>query len=252
MKLTNNESSELTPTTGISVQRNVIMGLGAWPLLMIVMPLLAIPFITLNAINIVTAVVIAAVAEILVLILALTVTNKTKQWKNALYLRNFKWKNVALGFLAGVTLFIVLQTAAIVIALFGEKVGSSDTSTALGQVTGLSKYVVLLLITPFIVPFIEELFFRGVIFGFIKDSGIQNSKRALILGTLASSVTFGLAHFQGFDSFTGIFVVLFIATIGAINCWLVYKTDSIYTAYACHMGYNLATSIVTFISISAQ
>lgn len=246
------EPTEVTPTPEASVARNVIMGLTAWPLMMIVMSSLALPILALNAMNIVTAVAVAIVAELLAIFLALLVTDKTKKWKNALYLRNFRWKNVVLGFVTGVSLFILLQAVAIAISLSGEKLESSDTSTALGAVEGFAKYAVLLFIVPFIVPLVEELFFRGVIFGFIKNSGMQNSKHALILGTLASTLMFGAAHFQGFDSLTGVFVVFLTGGIGAVNCWLIYKTDSIYTAYACHMGYNLATSIVTIIAMSAH
>lgn len=236
------------PTT--SVARNVIMAVGAFPLMMVLSTALIIPVIAFATVNIVTAISVTIVAEILVIFLAISITNNAKRWKDALYLRNFRIKNVVMGFFTGVSLFAILQAVAIATALSGDKLESSDTSAALGQIEGLGKYVVLLLIVPFIVPIVEELLFRGVIFGFIKNSGMENQKLALILGILVSTVMFGAAHFQGFENITGIIVVFLTAGIGAVNCWLVYKTDSIYTAFACHIGYNLANSAMSLLATS--
>jgi membrane protease YdiL (CAAX protease family) len=211
---------------------------------------LFIPLSQIGFTGITAAVLITVLAEILVILLALALVGKNRQWKDTLYLKNFRLKNVAAGFLAGLTLFIILQIVSIGISLMGGKLKSSNTSSSLGEIDGFTKYVVLLLIVPLVVPLVEELLFRGVIFGFIKNSGMKSQKLSLTIGILASSVMFGAAHFQGLNTPTDLFVILLTAAIGAINCWLVYKTDSLYTAYACHAGYNLATSGVMLLAMA--
>lgn len=243
------ETANPLPVKEASVRRNVIMAIGGFPLMMVMGAVFIIPFIIFDAADIKAGVFATLAAEIIVILIALAVVGNLKNWKNALYLRNFNLKNSLMGFGVGVSLFIILQGVSLLIAKTGGKLEDSDTSAALAGLDGFTKFAILLLIVPIVVPFVEELFFRGFIFGFIKNSRMKNPKTALIIGMLLSSITFGLAHFQGFEDFTDVFVILLTATIGAVNCWLIYKTDSLYTAFACHMGYNLTTSAVVLISM---
>lgn len=230
--------------------RNIMVTIIGFPLMGFLGAVIYLPLSQLGVTGITPAVLVTIVAEILVIILSLTLIGKNRKWRDALYLKNFRFKNVVMGFFIGLGLFITLQVVSALIEAAGGKIESSKTSASLETIDGFTKYIILLLVVPFIVPLVEELFFRGFIFGFIKNSGIPNKKIALTAGVLLSSFTFGAAHFQGFDSPTGVFVVLLTATIGAINCLLVYKTDSIYTAYACHAGYNLATSGIMLLAMS--
>lgn len=230
--------------------RNIMVAVFGLPLMIIVGFAVTTPFVLFGVNGITAGVLLNILAEILVIILALALVGKNRNWKDTLYLKNFRFKNIFMGFFIGIGLFVLLQVVSATIEMSGGKVESSNTSSALSNIDGFTKYVVLLIIVPLVVPLIEELFFRGFIFGFIKNSGLKSQKRALTIGVIVSSVSFGLAHFQGFSSPSDLFVVLLTATIGAVNCWLVYKTDSIYTAYACHAGYNLATSGIMLLAMS--
>lgn len=252
MSLTTSNNTPQESQKGNHTLRSIIVALAGLPLMGILGVVLYIPFFLAGVTGITAAVLITVLAEILVIILALALVNKNREWKNTLYLKKFRLKNVVMGFFTGLALFIILQAVSIGISMAGGKLESSKTSSSLENIDGFTKYIVLLIIVPFLVPLVEELFFRGFIFGFIKNSGMQNQKLALILGVIASAVTFGIAHFQGFNTPSDIFVLFLTATIGAINCMLVYKTDSLYTAYACHAGYNLATSGVMLLAMAAH
>lgn len=251
MSLITSENPPQEELRGLYIFRNIMIAVLGLPLMGLLSFALYIPFYLSGVKNITAGVLVTVFSEILVIILALALVGKNRKWREALYLKNFKLKNVVMGFFTGLALFILLQAVSIGISMAGGKLESSKTSSALGDIDGFTKYFVLLIIVPLVVPLVEELFFRGFIFGFIKNSGMQNQKRALTIGVIVSAVTFGIAHFQGFDTPTGIFVVFLTAAIGAINCLLVHKTDSIYTAYACHAGYNLATSGVMLLAMSA-
>jgi membrane protease YdiL (CAAX protease family) len=231
--------------------RNIMVAVLGLPLMLVLGTAISIPLYLSGVKGITPAVLVNIVAEILIIILALALVGKNRKWRETLYLKNFRFKNVVMGFFVGLALFVLLQAVSIGVSAAGGDLESSKTSTSLAAIDGFTKYIVLLILVPLVVPLIEELFFRGFIFGFIKNSGLPNQKIALTAGILISSVTFGIAHFQGFDSISSMFVMLLTATIGAVNCWLVYKTDSIYTAYACHAGYNLATSGVMLLAMSA-
>jgi membrane protease YdiL (CAAX protease family) len=254
MSITPYENFSPAPNPEASVWRNVLTSVLAMPVMVIISIAIFLPFALLGIVDVTTAVITTIVAEILVIFLCLSVTNKTKNWRDVLYLKNFKIKNVLMGFSTGVLLFFFLQVGVTLLSSTGTKLESSDTSTELSQIPGFQKYAVLLFLVPFIVPLVEELLFRGVIFGFIARSGlaVDNKKFALILGTIASAFMFGLVHQQGFSSLTDIFIIFLTGTIGAVNCLLLYKTDSIYTSYASHMSYNLVTSLSSIIALSAQ
>lgn len=252
MSLNTSKNPPIAPSKEYSTFINILIAVMAFPLMGVLSVAIYNPLSQIGVNGITAAVLITVLAEILVIILALVLTGKMKQWRDTLYLKNFRFKNVAMGFFVGLSLFVILQAVSIGISMSGGKIESSNTSSDLEAIDGFTKYIVLFFIVPFIVPLVEELFFRGVIFGFFNKSGIQSKKLSLIVGMLLSAIMFGTAHFQGFDSPTGVFVVFLTATIGAVNCWLVYKTDSIYTAYACHAGYNLATSGLMLLAMSAH
>lgn len=254
MSIIPNENSFPVSNPEGPIWPNVLTAVFAMPLLVLINTAIILPFALLGGLNITTAVLVTIVAEILVIFLCLAATGKLTNWRDALYLKNFKLKNVLMGFSTGVLLFFFLQIGVTLLASTGTKLESSDTSTQLSEIPGFQKYAVLLIVVPFIVPLIEELLFRSVVFGFIARSGIavDNKKLALILGTITSAFMFGLIHQQGFSSLTDIFVIFLTGTIGAVNCLLLYKTDSIYTAYASHMSYNLLTSVLSIVAMSAQ
>lgn len=254
MSISSNENETSIEKPATPIWRNILMALIAMPLMGVIGAALFTPFAELGIKDITTAVLVTILAEVLVIIIALAFTNKTKNWRDTLYLKNFTIKNFLLGVSTGAILFVGLQITSMIIALLGAKLHSSNTSEAISEVPGISKYIVMLILVPFIVPFVEELLYRSVVFGFIAKSGlkIHSKKITIILATLVSAAIFGFVHQQGFNSFTDVFVVLLTGTIGGVNCILLYKTDSIYTAYASHMSYNLLTSMISLAALASQ
>lgn len=187
------------------------------------------------------AVIATVLAELLVIFWALYYTGQLKGWKQALGLHKFTWKRFLGGMGIGVLLLIGLQLVAVIgNTLSPGAVESSDTSNSLGALPGLEKYIVLLILIPFVVPFVEEVFFRGYVFRFIANSNLKGKVGPLV-GIAVSSVFFALAHYQGLANLSDYMLMGWILVVGAINALLVYKTDSVFTAYGSHLAYNLGT-----------
>jgi len=86
-------------------------------------------------------------------------------------------------------------------------------------------------------PLSEELFFRGFIFG-----GLRN-RLSFPVAAVFSAAIFGLFHYTGPDS---IAVVPQLALLGFALAWLYEKTGSIYPPIAVHAVNNaLAFAILT-------
>ncbi|MCU0498237.1 MAG: CPBP family intramembrane metalloprotease [Anaerolineae bacterium] len=91
--------------------------------------------------------------------------------------------------------------------------------------------LLLILFAGILIPFAEELFFRGVVFAWIRD------RWGLSVGVIVSSVVFGLLH-------VSLGSVVAITLLGAI-CALAYqRTGSIWVAVALHAGNNLIAVIL--------
>lgn len=187
----------------------------------------------------------AVIAEVLIIIFALFVTDqlRNRQWKTILGLSNFKWSNLVYGALIGFGLYVVLQIAHLILSLLTEPVGSSNTSESLGTTEGNARFIVLLLVVPFIVPFVEEVFFRGYILGFIRKSEMFTKKVSLIAGSVISILFFTALHVQGFSTVGDWFVIGWISFFALVQVFLTIRTGSIWMAFGSHMLYNLITSL---------
>lgn len=229
--------------------RNRVMGFFSLPLLLLVSTFILIPIMAFNLVNVGTAVIATVVSEIIAIIIALKYTNSLSSWREKLRLQNFSWKSTILGVTIGFCLMIVLQLLAWGLGHVGLGVESSDTSTSLGELHGISKYIVLFLFVPLVVPAVEEIFFRGYTLGFVVDS-FEDKRKGFIWGTIASVVSFAIAHFQGFNNFTDFFLLGWIGCIALIHCLLVRKTNSVFPAMFSHMTYNGLTVLVTVLANS--
>lgn len=90
----------------------------------------------------------------------------------------------------------------------------------------LPVFALLVLLAGLLTPFGEELFFRGMLFGWLRRWG-------LVVGVSVSAVVFGLFH--------GVNVVLPAAIVlGALNALLYEKSGSIWPAVIAHAVNNLA------------
>lgn len=240
--MTNREKKIVKIKEKLSIQ-DLSVALSLFPIMVILSTLLGVFFISINFFNITVAVLTTLVAEIIVIILALYYKN-IANWKTFLRLKNFNLSSFLTGMIIGLLFWIMLQVLAISFELLGIGMQSSDTSVSLVATEGVSRWVILYFVVPFIVPFFEEIFFRSTIIGFV-ERGIKNDKNSKVFAILLSSVVFGLAHAQGFSTFTDFFVIVWTGLMGFINARLVYKYDSVYPAYAVHLSYNGITALLS-------
>lgn len=211
-------------------------------MLVLVIAVISIPFLFFSMFSITSALFLTIVAELVTVALGLLIIQAGKNWKSALRLHNFRWKSTLIGAGIGTGLFLTLQALALgvnAIAPEGGGIESSETSLLLGSATGIELYLILLVIVPIIVPFVEELFFRGYIFGFLKDS-----RAPLWSAFLVSSIYFAILHAQGFSSFGDFFIIAWTGVIALVHAFLVHKYDSIWPAVFSHIFYNLITSVI--------
>lgn len=194
--------------------------------------------------GIVASVLITVIAEIAAVIWLLHWSGLLKDWKSTLFLDNFKWKHVFLGLGVGVACFILLQLTASLLGLLGVNLESSDTSNSLGNLEGWRYVVIFLIFVPLVIPFVEEVLFRGLILGLLQKTKLA----APWIGILTSAVYFGAVHIQGFSSPSDFILVGFIGIMGAVYAYLVLKTKSLYTSYAAHLSYNGVTVIMSLIA----
>lgn len=221
--------------------RSRLLGIFSLPMLMLVSTLFTIPLVALGWLNIGSAVLVTVLAEMLVLLLALVSTDTLRPWRSRLRLHHFRWKTVGLGALLGLGMLVLLQATVISLGALGVAIGSSNTSSSMGELSGAWRFLILSLVVPFLVPLIEEVFFRGYTMGFVMDS-FKDRRRGVAVGLLVTSVAFGLAHAQGFSTPSDFFVMGWTATMGLVNGILLWKSDSVYPCYALHLSYNLLTS----------
>lgn len=184
-------------------------------------------------------------AEVLVIFMALYVTKKNTQWRSLLMLGNFKWKNVLIGVAAGAGLYSLQIVATLSLALAGVRVSSSDTSNALTALSGFERFAILMIVVPFVVPFIEEVFFRGMVLNLIARSFDESKRRrGAIWGIAISSLVFILPHLQGFSTVSDWYVIISIAISGTTFAILAWRTQSVFTSYAAHLSYNLIIAVM--------
>ena len=78
-------------------------------------------------------------------------------------------------------------------------------------------------------PLSEEIFFRGFIFpGLIRPLGLAG-------GMVASGILFGAFHITGSET---VALLLPFSAIGALFCWLYYRTGSLWPSIITHLLFN--------------
>lgn len=230
--------------------RRAIMGFASLPLMLVFATMFTIPLVFLagfmgaqgvEGVSIAGAVILTALAELVVLAIGLKWTKGFANLKETLLLGKPKLKHLLFGLGVGVVAFGGLQLIAMGFGALGMPIESSNTSMSVTDTVGFERFLVLGLLVPFIIPFIEELFFRGYILGLFKKT--RGRLSAPWVGILVSAVFFGLVHFQGFASFTDLFLLVWIGIIGFAYALITSKTGTIWPAVAAHMAYNGITIV---------
>jgi CAAX protease family protein len=100
-----------------------------------------------------------------------------------------------------------------------------------GSVVGAS-FVLLIVMTTFLAPIMEEWLFRGVLFRALSEGGRRGGSRAsVVLGVSVSAALFALAHGEPLQ-FAGLFL------LGLILATLVWRTKRLVPSIVTHMSFN--------------
>lgn len=148
--------------------------------------------------------------------------------------RPMQWKDIGIG-IAGLILYVLLAMGALALLKLIPGVNADQAQELdVGSVYGISKmmvFVVLVIIT----PFVEELLFRGIIYGGLRTRGLPVWAAALII-----SVLFGLAHGQ-------LNVAVDVFCLSLIACYTRELTGSIWAGVVLHMIKNFIAFTIVYL-----
>ena len=158
----------------------------------------------------------------------------------------FRRQDLLVGMKLGTAMWLGLQVIKILAVFSGVHVDPSTTTSTLASTSGLWYVFIFLFCVPVLVPFVEELLFRGALSSVFES--VLSPRAASILFVIVSTFWFGLAHFQGAASITDLLVVAWTATIGLVNCLLVLRQRTIWGAFGLHMAHNGITVVLMLIA----
>lgn len=106
------------------------------------------------------------------------------------------------------------------------------------------------------VGFYEEFVFRGLAFP-LMIQGFKESKNAIVMSAILSSLIFGLAHyinlFEEPDNFVGITNQVFFATaIGVFFCGIMVRTENIIVPVVLHMLVNFGFGSSELLTVAEE
>lgn len=158
----------------------------------------------------------------------------------------FRRQDLMAGMRLGGAMWLGLQVIKVIAVFSGIHVDSSTTTSTLASTSGLWYVFIFLFCVPVLVPFVEELLFRGALSSVFES--VLSPRAASILFVVMSTFWFGLAHFQGAASITDLLVVAWTATIGLVNCLLVLRQKTIWGAFGLHMAHNGITVVLMLVA----
>ena len=158
----------------------------------------------------------------------------------------FRRQDLMAGMRLGAAMWLGLQVIKILAVFSGVHVDPSTTTSTLASTSGLWYVFIFLFCVPVLVPFVEELLFRGALSSVFES--VLSPRAASVLFVVVSTFWFGLAHFQGAASITDLLVVAWTATIGLVNCLLVLRQKTIWGAFGLHMAHNGITVLLMLIA----
>lgn len=165
-----------------------------------------------------------------------------------LKINGFRRQDLVVGMKLGAAMWLGLQVIKLLAVFSGIHVDPSTTTSTLASTSGFWYVFIFLFCVPVLVPFVEELLFRGALSSVFES--VLSPRAASILFVVVSTFWFGLAHFQGAASITDLLVVAWTATIGLVNCLLVLRQKTIWGAFGLHMAHNgITVALMLIVSL---
>lgn len=158
-------------------------------------------------------------------------------------LRPARWKWAWLGLSVGLVLLLLPLRSALgmlVENLLHGGMESLEVRTQMvlpeGATSGWISFAVTLLFVGVLVPFSEELFFRGAIYTWLRE------RTPVWAAVLISSMIFGLGHIDS----AGVVAASFV--MGVVNAWVFEKTRSIWVPILIHILNNSLAVILVYLA----
>lgn len=187
--------------------------------------------------------------ELVIIALFVLVTQDVRHWRKWTGLENCRIKDVLIGVGVGILFIIGLMIVnMIAYAISGSSSESSETTQILSSFHGPLFILVFCVMTPLIIPIIEEVLFRGLIRNFI-TVGFHATKRAHVVAVVINALFFGLAHWQGGGSWSSLLGVIYPTFIAIMVALLAIRYKSLFPAIAAHATYNAITVVFVLLSL---
>lgn len=170
----------------------------------------------------------------------------TSVWLLGLKRRNYRWADlglfptsprwVAIAF----AVFVIFRLAVIPIAALLDLIGirSMQAQALAPSVSGLPATLLLLVTVGVAVPIAEEIFFRGVVYRWLRD------KWGALPGAIGSGVIFGLAHLEPAS-------VVFTVLLGVVLAVVYERSRSLWPPILIHMFNNLFGVVLLYALVAA-
>ena len=168
-------------------------------------------------------------------VFAFFLKRKKISWKEFV-LGEFKIKLLVLSILC---VFLILILGGLLSKWTSDLLGVSNETFSLLKNTSSGKlwldFLNLKLMAVIVVPFSEEMIFRGLLFRYIRQ------KKNFLFSAILSSLLFGALHFN-------LAAIPFLFVLGFVNAFVLEKTKSMFYPIFIHGGVNSFTTTLFFLS----
>lgn len=172
--------------------------------------------------------------SILLVCFAFRIKWKELGFRKVSFLSLIKW-----GLMGGLLILTGVVVAGLVIQNFVHDMKPQQVEEVFQQVKGVGELLVMLLVSAVLAPFIEEMFFRGILYGTLrKYIGVT-------WAIVVSGFIFGGMHAD--------LVRLIPLTLGGMALAYIYeRADSIYASWLAHGVWNGFMSLAVYFSMIAS
>jgi membrane protease YdiL (CAAX protease family) len=147
------------------------------------------------------------------------------------------------GMATGLAALLLAAVIGQLLASFGVRPNQVEQFSFVRR-EGLGAFVLVLLVAAVVAPFVEELFFRGFLFG------LYRRRQPLWVAYLASGALFAFLHaLPGvMDLAQNLGLVLAVFVLGTLLAWTYQRTGSLYPGIVAH-GVNNGVALVVLYSV---